>query len=344
MDNFKKIKLYTDKKFLTQKEYVPILFPFWGPYPQPTDSLLGADFSAYLKNGQNYFELTDLENCDFILWPEKYNKNNFNQNQILINLAQRSHKPNLIFFADDSAEKIAVPNSYVFRTSLYQQSRDAREFALPTWSEDLTKKYFHNQLPLRAKAPRPTVSYCGYTRTWKDQFKGLLGIDYGVWRKIRSAAVQRLENNKNIATNFLIRQDFWGGAYKPRFGQNLAGWQKTKNQIKQEYINNLAQGDYNLCVRGQGNFSIRFYETLSLGRLPLFINTDCVLPYQKFIDWKKFCAWVDIDDLSEIAQKLWDFHRNISDQEFLAAQKEARQIWQNWLAPDGFFKNFYRHF
>ncbi len=344
MKNFKKIKLYSDKKFLTQAEYEPILFPFWGICPNINHSLLDANFEKYIQNGHKYFELTSIENCDFILWPEKYQKNNTNKNQALIQLSQQYNKPNIIFFTDDSAEKIDINNSYIFRTSLYGKTQSKNEFAMPAWSEDITEKYLHNQLPIKAKRDQPTVSYCGYTKTWKDKIKSSLGINYGSWRKIRYIAVHNLNQNKNIDTNFIIRQDFWGGVYKIKTGQNQEYFQKLRKKIKQEYIKNLIAGDYALVARGQGNYSIRFYEALSLGKIPLFIDTDCVLPYNKDIHWKKLGIWVQENELTEIDKKLINFHNHINQYDFLKLQKNIRQIWQDWISPDGFFKNFYRNF
>ena len=65
-------------------------------------------------------------------------------------------------------------------------------------------------------------------------------------------------------------------------------------------------------MRGGGNYSLRLYETLCLGRIPLFINTDCVLPFENNIDWKELCLWVDENDLDRIGEIVLDFHSSIS--------------------------------
>jgi len=85
------------------------------------------------------------------------------------------------------------------------------------------------------------------------------------------------------------------------------------------------------------------YETLSFGRIPIFINTDCVLPYDFAIDWKKYCVWVDESELPFIADKVADFHNALAPQEFEDLQYECRRMWEEWLSPEGFFDNFYRH-
>jgi hypothetical protein len=83
---------------------------------------------------------------------------------------------------------------------------------------------------------------------------------------------------------------------------------------------------------------------MSLGRIPVFVNTDCVLPYEKFIDWKNLLVWVEEKDLSDIAEKVSMYHKSLSPEQFVERQKELRSIYEEWLSPQGFFKNFCRHF
>lgn len=52
------IKLYTDKKYLTQEEYEPILFPFWGLSEAMKNDPFGGQYESYVKNGRNYFSLS----------------------------------------------------------------------------------------------------------------------------------------------------------------------------------------------------------------------------------------------------------------------------------------------
>ena len=102
--------------------------------------------------------------------------------------------------------------------------------------------------------------------------------------------------------------------------------------------------DYVLCARGHGNYSIRFYETLSSGRIPVFINTDCVLPFEEWIDWKRYCVWVEEHEVARVAEKVAEFHDGLSDGEFRDRQRACRQLWSEWLSPLGFFTNFRRYF
>ncbi len=93
-----------------------------------------------------------------------------------------------------------------------------------------------------------------------------------------------------------------------------------------------------------GNFSVRFYETLCLGRIPIFIDTDCLLPFQDQIDYKALFPWIDANDLPHAAEILRDFHARLSAEDFLGLQKTCRHLWLEHMTPDGFYYDFYEKF
>ena len=115
-------------------------------------------------------------------------------------------------------------------------------------------------------------------------------------------------------------------------------------KARREYVENIAESDYVLCARGIGNFSYRLYETLSMGRIPIFIDTDCVLPLDFDIDWRDYCVWVDTGDVDRIGDRVLEFHESLSDAEFEERQRAARRVWETHISPEGFFASFHRHF
>ena len=140
--------------------------------------------------------------------------------------------------------------------------------------------------------------------------------------------------SNSIRNQFIVRNVFWG---------TQADETKRKKE-KEEFIANIINSDYILCARGGGNFSFRFYETLSCGRIPLFINTDCVLPYDFEINYKNYCVWVEHSELFQADKILHNFHENISEENFLSLQRSCRRLWQDYLSTEGFFANFHKHF
>ena len=95
-------------------------------------------------------------------------------------------------------------------------------------------------------------------------------------------------------------------------------------------------------MRGDANAATRFYETLSLGRIPVFIDTACVLPLEDIIDYKDFCVFIDYTDINKAPSILADFHKNITPDKFIAMQKQARYIFRHYLRYDVFSEHLAR--
>ena len=112
-----------------------------------------------------------------------------------------------------------------------------------------------------------------------------------------------------------------------------------------EFVANLLDCDYALCVRGMGNFSYRFYEALCCGRIPVIVDTDGVLPFDEEIDWRAYAVWVRPEDIEHIGERIAEFHAAISpDDAFQALQRRCRRLWEERLSPPGFFTQLHRYF
>jgi hypothetical protein len=155
----------------------------------------------------------------------------------------------------------------------------------------------------------------------------------------RAAALEAVSRSHDVQTNFILRDKWFNGAFE---GGRLN--RALMDESRREYVENIFGSDYVLCTRGSGNYSIRFYETLSSGRIPVFVNTDCVLPFEEWVDWKQYCVWVEARDVSHIPDKVAEFHESLSPDEFKDRQRASRGLWEEWLSPYGFFKNLRRYF
>ena len=118
---------------------------------------------------------------------------------------------------------------------------------------------------------------------------------------------------------------------------------KSFQRVRKEFYKNIENTDYTLCIRGTGNFSARFYETLALGRIPIFINTDCMLPFNDVIDWKKHVIWIEQREISEIATKIRNFHNGLTQDSFISLQIKNRKLWEEYFSFPGFIKNLTSH-
>lgn len=307
------MKIYSDKRYLKNLKHIrPILMPFWGHDEDHTAPTAGR-FDDWISNGPNIFEMVSLENADIVVYPmdPTIDRNGFRRFQ-----EDTKDKKIVAFFNSDSDEILSYKDGvYIFRTSFYKSTQRHSEFAVPGWSEDW------GAFKPRSWGEKPVVGFCGQVHR----------------PQIRARSLAVLEADKKIETHFIKKRAFWGGwidrGKKPHDGKML----------RNEFVNNIKNSDYTVCARGGGNFSYRIYETLMSGRIPIFIDTDCVLPYDFIVDWKKEFLVVRDTDINLLGAKLIEFHNSIRER-FENRQEHMRKLWEQWISPTGFFTNFNKHF
>ena len=340
------LKFFSDKSYLPEKErYIVLLYPFWGLLPEPEGNKDAGRFDEYSRVGSKLFNLSpSLEKADVAVlpfgwrakdqWGTDYNR----YSELAYKLAGEAKKHGkriVISFNSDSDEAVPLDNSIVLRTSLYRTTRKHNEFAIPGWSVDFLSRYLGGKLQIRKKNHIPSVGYCGYVDyNPENKIKSLLLHSMKVitgrsqtGARLRGLAVRTLMYDKRVNMNFIFRKGFSGNG---------------NDSIRRDYVKNIVESDYALVVRGGGNFSYRLYEVLSCGRIPVFVDTDCVLPFDHIIDWKKYCVWVDSKDIESIGDKIVAFHNNITDGDFEGLQRSIRRLYEEWISPVGFHKNLWR--
>ncbi|MDZ8223599.1 exostosin domain-containing protein [Nostoc sp. ChiVER01] len=358
------LSIYSDKDYLPKgMEPVPMLYPLWREF-LPTEKYPWSRlYGKYLEIGNSLFKMTSLQEADLVVMPINWriirgeswrSKINKEAESLSIKFAEKvanSGKKLIIFFAGDCcAEEIPVKNATVFRMAVYRSKMKQNDIIMPSFTEDFVKEYLGGQMSLRHKSEKPVVGFCGLavTDSWENKLKTVLfhgamltkSFELGVppykGQILRSQALKVLAENPSLVnTNFIIKNE---AVFLNT--QDIEQRQKARA----EYVNNMVESDYILSCRGSANYSIRLYEILSCGRIPIFIDTDCVLPDESIIDWKKYCVWIDEKEIPHIAEKVAEFHSNISDQEFLDLQYECRKLWENRLSAQGFYTNFHHHF
>ena len=353
-----RLRVFSDRSFLPAgADHVTILCPFWGRKPQLSTWPDYAD--ELIRQGPQFLEFSDLADADIAVFPMSCRQlfaepDGLERAQRFNERAKQAGKPCVFFFdgADTSYQPFPIEDAVVVRGSIYRSRRGAREFSLPGFHDDLTK-YTSGELPIRRRSARPVVSYCGALLREHPPKNAVArarrlagGVRRAWWRRhgrheedlwIRAKAVDALEAQEKVGTSFIVRASGGGGAWD-RFDREL--WQK----VRAEYVENMVESDYSLCARGDGNWSFRLYESLCLGRIPVFVDTDCVLPYEFLVDWRDYVVWVAREDVSKVGDRIAEFHEQLSDREFVDLQHDCRRLWEKWLSPHGFFRNFHRHF
>jgi len=197
----------------------------------------------------------------------------------------------------------------------------------------------------------PTVGFCGFARDVKvsellktgiykaytlaklgyadvSQFKGL---------QLRSQALRVLGNSSLAEANFIVRKE-------SVFLTNSKKHFQQREAYRAEFFWNIADSDYQICLRGSANHSRRPWETLSCARIPLFIDTDCVLPFENLINWSEHMAIVDEADIGRLPEHLREYHTQIPSDRYAEKQQACRDLWETWLSPQGFARQFHANF
>lgn len=247
--------------------------------------------------------------------------------------ARSARKPLIFLEMSENEPPSTVPYGTVYRPSIFGKHRRPNEKSCPAWHGDLlTERGIHTDVAL-SKPERPVLGFCGFVGT---PFLGLMCRLTGQHQKadglsIRQKVLSVLAQSPDLACNFVRRSRYLGMASLAPFDAQVG----LKRQ-RAEYVANIVDCPYGLAIRGKGNHSVRFFELLCAGRIPVFINTDCVLPFEDLIDYRKHVVWIECDHISDAGQIISEFNRSVGGEAFAQMMRDNRRLWEEWLSPVGF--------
>lgn len=304
-----------------------------------------------LRAGELFRLEQDFRRADFAVLPMNYERYWYTKLEERVvafsRLAEQQGVPLLVFHLGDSTFRLPV-RGHVFRASMYASKRAPDEHAMPANYSTVAGR-LEQALPPRPYSTLPTVGFCGQIGP-KITLKKAIKYELIRWAMafhvhprppppsgllFRRQLLERLERNPGVATTFIRHDRFRAGASRRQ------GDPERTRQAENEFIQNLAGSDYVLCVRGGGNFSMRLYETLAAGRIPVFVNTDCCLPFEDRIDWKQHVVWVKYEEAREVGAMVARFHAGLGPERFRAMQEQNRRLWEDWLSPEAFFAHLH---
>lgn len=263
---------------------------------------------------------SDIKSSDFIL-TNPFNfydpfEISFEKNKKNIQEAIQLNKKIILFYGDDdnNIPKNLHKNIILFTSSGFN-SNSKNIFGLPTFSVD----YFYEEY---LNTDKLSISFCGVINN-----------------NIRKIIIKKLSKNKY--SDFLIRND-WGGYTKDYYGKNYGKYFFTvppSEKSKLQFIENIKNNLYGLCIRGAGNFSYRLGEVFMMGRIPILIDTDCILPFRDYISYEKNTVYVNHKDIDNIEKIIENYHHSRSKEELINIQKENRKIWLKYFTVKGAFSS-----
>lgn len=342
------VSLYIPQNLIRKKYlYSALLYPFWDPQERPNVVFSKSTFKQYNFDSRYYTITEKPASADYVFLPYNYWFLEKNDPQLIAAYIQEANvlnKPLLIDAVSDKMGEISVPRSVVLRYSHYRNQLKENEVIVPVYAEDLLLSYGGGKLAIRSKKDRPTVGFAGwsslpfftYPKTYiKDLPFFLFGFftpRFDMYRKgifLRKKILNTLKHSPLIDTRFICRKSFSG---------NSKTAEKDVGVLRDEFVRNIISSDYTLCIRGDANQSTRFFEVLSLGRIPVFVDTNIALPLSDIIDYKEFCIFVDYRDVKNIDKSIYTFHQSVSPKKFEDMQRKAREAYEKYLRVDAYTK------
>ena len=300
-------------------------------------------FAALVAWATNRVRLTPMAEAQLVLYA-----GNARQDPAAAGAAAQSAaaagKTCLFFDAGDTWEPFPLDEGVLYRTSLDRRLRRPGERAMPAMVRDLREEAAEagdDDEALLGPAPhaaRPRVGFCGYVGTPGHRLACLAMLRLQKWRGLRTRA---------RTLDALRRQSASGGGFdtdfvtRAAFGQAVPEGEAAR-LMRREFLQNLLENPYTLCLRGKGNFSFRLYEVLGVGRVPLFVDTHCVLPFEDELDWPALMPMADAGNLAAAGETFTKFHQQFDAETFAAHQRRLHETWRDWLSPVGFVRQLLR--
>jgi hypothetical protein len=347
------MKLYYPKDhydFKQRRQLFPLLKPFFKPLgfsDEERKSVYGLS-----KEDFNFVDRISESNIAILTMSWLY-YNVTDQKEKAIDFIKKANNlniPVLVLIPGDNGMDVPKGlNIIVLRAQGYKSKLNERHYCMPVFINDPLKLYYNStEVAARTYEKRPVVGFCGQANksrieALKDIFKTTIkNVFYYMKirrqtphalmapKYLRAKLVYKILNDERVNSNFIIRKKY-------RAGVN-SNEQKDKHKTTLEFFDNILHSDYVLCVRGAGNFSVRLYETLAMGRIPVFVNTDCMLPLSNEVEWKDHVVWVEYNERNRIIEKVEDYHNKLSETELNNQFEKNRKLWETKLQLKPYFE------
>ena len=316
----------------------PLVMIAWAAYAKDP-SLAAGTTVHYGRELADVFDkhwriATTLEDSDVVVYPHSYEDGP--ETAKVAEAARAAGKPCLFYSQDERLPPSRLSYGTLYRSSIFKKL--GHERAHPVFIYDLKAESQDAFPETLSKQDVPEIGFCGYVGTPLSRLGlRLLGANQKVdGLAFRARVLDAVKRDPRLRSRFVARASYLGAA-------PLAAFQGDHPLASERlvFLSNLYESQYALAMRGKGNHSVRFYEILSAGRIPLFVNTGCVLPLENEINWKEHTVWVEDSELPRIGDRVLAFHNRIDPEEFHDLQRRNRQLWENRLQPEPYFRHVF---
>ena len=269
----------------------------------------------------------NIHESDLVLVPHdaKFFSKNTSYLKYLVEIAEE--KPLLISDRGDFPTKISLKNSTLLRVGIEPAENFCNTVILPYNIKSIS------HLSFRHYGLSPEVSFVGQIpklslgRTIKSFKKSPFHPIKTNAAIVRRLALKKLKSS-TINSEVLIRNSY-GGLEK----------YVTDSQVKrEEFVKSILESDFVLCPRGDSNGSLRFYETLSAGRIPLIPDTQMIFPKIPNFSLKKHVISFNLFS-GNLTEEVMNFWVELDALKYHELQSDLRAIFDQHLKFDIFVQN-----
>lgn len=336
--------LYVNPAWQGRGMHTPFLNPWWGN-PFAESSLFTKQlFDAYSFDTRCYNITDNLHRADMVLAPYPHAWFMRHDNALFdecIRTAREANLPILVDGMGDIEYPINAQNAYVLRCSGYHFLPERGRIDIPHFADDLLERCRGGKLEVRSKEEgKPVVGFAGWATLSPVQhlrtvikelpvrLRGIVDTRYRACTKgvlWRAKSIQLLARSPLVTLYARSRTSF-SGSSKTAEGDQRA--------LREQMVDTIVQSDYALDVRGDANNSARLFEILSLGRIPVIVDTERNFPFSDKVDYSSFALIVDFRDIKKLPERIAEFHRDVSPERFVEMQKNARDAYVRYFRVD----------
>ncbi len=194
--------------------------------------------------------------------------------------------------------------------------------------------------------PFPAVAgvYAALDRRWHDRSRHRAGF---YLRPAEASWLDRIEANPRpdylfsfvgAVCNCAVRRDVMRLRLERSLlrdtslapGRGYGQSEAVYRDYRDGYAETLERSAFVLCPRGVGPASLRLFEAMRAGRVPVVIADDWYVPEGP--DWPAFSLRIPERDVHRIPEILVDFEASAT-----ARGQRARAAWHEWFSLDGAF-------
>lgn len=343
-----RLTLYINPAWRREGLHTPLLNPWWGNPTDATSVLAKQMFDTYAFDTKYYTITDDLRAADMVLVPYRHNWLLQFDKGLLAECSRVAHAANLLLLIDGSGDmetSLAIGNAYILRIGGYRFMSERGRIQVPLLADDLLERYKGGRLDIRKKEEgKPVVGFAGWTKLYPVQslrtvikelpvrLQGIFDARYRACTKgvfWRQKAIRILQRSPRVLFNLRARNSFSASPKTAR------GDMQT---LREEMVDTILQSDYALDIRGDANNSTRLFEILSLGRIPVIVDTERNFPFSDKIDYSSFALIVDFRDINHLPERIAEFHKSISPERFEQMQRNAREAYVNYFRIDALMR------